>query len=847
MHRLFTLIVILALGGIAGWYGLIQSQGAAAATPTPAPTAAHDETSFNPSPDGSWTAVVNTSAGSLDLQGLEGKSVNALRVPAGSTIGQVAWSPDSRSLLVVRNNWTPKQPLGTGVDVSSSIEIWQVQFKDDQPGEPARLYQSAAPPEDGPQQIVLGHWSPDSRYVLFWEGILSASILADGLPLAVLDVSSGQVSPVAEIALLNPRYQSWSPDSSRLAVTAGGYRSALVDKWLTVWDAASGVSTTVISQTEQIPGTLAWSPKGDLIAYAAVSAKLTGPEWADIGTFDIPAVAGRRIYLLDPATGQYRRLNEVESYQDAPVWSDDGRKLYYVQRNDDLLEVVAADPATGQTETLPGRSQPVEAPDLMGPLVGYYGQFGREELLADLPTGQASAPGDEDQDILRFIFKNRQPEIGTLSEDFLNLVAAGQFSDYQRQDADVNGDDQPEILISGRNDTYYLFVAIVKRDAGGKLQELFYTDNLNGKYVGEVRVTLAGQRVVADFLTTTGGTGYVETTWEQRWIQCQADSCSQVWSAPLLWADRSAQWTLARNSAVAEVAQPDAQTIHLVTHRFGLIELPWGETDAPPRTARRVIGPDTRETYRWDGQVYQLESREQVAVGQEIAREFDAQTGETEALLFEALTQPLLQADGNYDYAVYLKTQAELWGLPAPDQPDDPTWGAASRALDIASHTGGPEQLGEWATGVIGALDKPLCRVTVLRHAEGKLNRTGQVELPCTINFTRLAWADVTGDGQAELLLTTIPPDEDSLGQMERLIVFAVADNGMTELAQLDGVINGADGRGIRWQQPAEGFEVEAGLPLLDPDAAETWSDLRLEREFQTYRWDEERGEFKPE
>ncbi|MFN8454112.1 MAG: hypothetical protein U0401_05450, partial [Anaerolineae bacterium] len=278
---------------------------------------------------------------------------------------------------------------------------------------------------------------------------------------------------------------------------------------------------------------------------------------------------------------------------------------------------------------------------------------------------------------------------------------------------------------------------------------------------------------------------------------------------------------------------------------FGLKELPWGETGAPPGTARRVVGPDMVDTYHWDGQAYRLESREQTAIGQEIAREFDAQTSETEALLFEAITQPLLQPDGNYDYEVYLKTQAELWGLPTPDQPDDPTWGAASRALDIASHTGGSEKLGQWVAGVIGALDKPLCRVTVLRYAEDKLSRAGQMERPCTLNFTRLAWADVTGDGQDELLFTTIPPDEESLGQMERLVILGVTDKGVTELTHLDGVINGADGRGIRWQQSAQGFEVQAGLSLLDPDTTQSWSDLRLEREFQTYRWDEGSQSFK--
>jgi len=366
---LFSLILTLILGS-AGFNLFIHSQMAIAATSTPAPA---DEISFTPSPDGHWTAVVNSTAGSLDLQGPDGQTVAVF--PAGSTVNTITWSPDSRYLLVAQTHWNFNEPEGTGVAVTGPIEIWQVELKDSGPDQPARLYQSPTPLEDGPQQIVFGHWSPDSRYVLFWEGILSASILSDGLPLSVIEVNNGQVSPVAEIALTNPRYQSWSPDGSRLAVTAGGYRSAQVDKWLVIWDAATGKSTTVISRTEQIPGIVAWSPTGDTIAYAAVPATETGPEWADLMTFDNPAIAGRRIYLLDPATGESRRLNEAAAFQDGPLWSNDGTILYYGQHEDDQLVLMATDPATGQTEAVPNAAIPLPE------FIGYYGQWEQDFLL----------------------------------------------------------------------------------------------------------------------------------------------------------------------------------------------------------------------------------------------------------------------------------------------------------------------------------------------------------------------------------------------------------------------------------------------------------------------------------
>lgn len=127
---------------------------------------------------------------------------------------------------------------------------------------------------------------------------------------------------------------------------------------------------------------VAWSPQGDWIAYAAVSASETSPEWADLMTFDKPAVAGRRIYLLNPATSAHRRLNESDSFQDVPVWSDDEATLYYVQRDDTEVVLMAADPVTGQATPLEASRQPL--PDY----IGYYGQGEWEQWLTHRPSVQ---------------------------------------------------------------------------------------------------------------------------------------------------------------------------------------------------------------------------------------------------------------------------------------------------------------------------------------------------------------------------------------------------------------------------------------------------------------------------
>lgn len=54
------------------------------ATPTPTPTAQPDQIRRVPSPDGRWTALVNETRGSLDLEGSEGESVSIFS--PGSTV-----------------------------------------------------------------------------------------------------------------------------------------------------------------------------------------------------------------------------------------------------------------------------------------------------------------------------------------------------------------------------------------------------------------------------------------------------------------------------------------------------------------------------------------------------------------------------------------------------------------------------------------------------------------------------------------------------------------------------------------------------------------------------------------
>jgi LysM repeat protein len=280
------------------------------------------------------------------------------------------------TLVFIPGGKRPLQPAAApSIDVANSVRIVSPD------GRLAAVYQSnpgllrVDVVESGQTQVRAfanvvnpSSWSPDSRWILFWEGDpINTALQADGLSLWALDVATGEAKLLSTTTVTDPTYQSWSPDGSRLVFTNGGYRSAQVDKWLSIFNAGTGQISDLIPKETLVSGKVSWSPDGKWIAVAAVEGSKTGPEYADNMGWDNPAIAARRIYLVDPATGEFQRLTQSEAYEDAPRWSRDGKQLFFVQAVGTQARMMAAYPETGAIVTVPSCEIP------MPPSTDYYG------------------------------------------------------------------------------------------------------------------------------------------------------------------------------------------------------------------------------------------------------------------------------------------------------------------------------------------------------------------------------------------------------------------------------------------------------------------------------------------
>jgi dipeptidyl aminopeptidase/acylaminoacyl peptidase len=294
-------------------------------------------------------------------------------LPPGDEIWRIAWSPDGKRLAVER--WIQGKELTPPPNMTVEQGIWLVNA--DGSGL-SKLYGPYQRSQLGPV-AYLGDWSPDGKRLSLWPAaFISASLMADGAPLASLAVEGGEAQQIASFTLLEPGFVAWSPQGDRLAVVEGGGRETWVDKQIVVTQPDGG-DRVLLSDAGRADLAPAWSPDGQRIAF-------TSGESSESDTaYENPPemLRTRRIWLASSDGSDKRQLTNDPAYADGfPQWSADGAHILFVRQQ---AEAINMDEELAPVEIWLMKADGSEQHKLVGGLsngwFGYYGFVDWSQLL----------------------------------------------------------------------------------------------------------------------------------------------------------------------------------------------------------------------------------------------------------------------------------------------------------------------------------------------------------------------------------------------------------------------------------------------------------------------------------
>lgn len=176
--------------------------------------------------------------------------------------------------------------------------------------------------------IEVAKWWPDGQGLLYWinHAVHSSSLRADGLTLWSLNLDGGEPKEIDE-ALTYNEWLDFSPDG-RLIMTSGNGRSLWTEKRLALADVSSGKVEYIEPPEDSVAFDPVFSPDGKKIAFVAAS------QMKDEPTFyseEEPWIESRTLWVADADGSNAKPIIDSKIYQ--PMWSKDGKSLFYVRDN----------------------------------------------------------------------------------------------------------------------------------------------------------------------------------------------------------------------------------------------------------------------------------------------------------------------------------------------------------------------------------------------------------------------------------------------------------------------------------------------------------------------------------
>jgi len=291
-----------------------------------------------------------------------------------SAIENFVWSPDGKQLAFVR-------VMTTGQKTTDRIaDLYRIDVNG------TGLHRLLRVTGDSYHPIISG-WTPDGKYIIFLQDTAySASLLADGVPLAAVPTEGGPVRVYSENTPVTGGL-AVSPDGRGIAVLQREGRESWQNARLFITP-IDQVRLRQLTDNMLAPLFPAWSPQGNLLAYAA------GPAAENIEPPDIgPALAKRTVLLVDPATGvRQGGTNAMNDRDEYPQWSADGQHLLFARITPEGQAGLWMLNLTNQDKRRVVERFSPDSPEDTG-WRGFYGTVGWESILDYWPGRRLAEPG----------------------------------------------------------------------------------------------------------------------------------------------------------------------------------------------------------------------------------------------------------------------------------------------------------------------------------------------------------------------------------------------------------------------------------------------------------------------
>jgi Tol biopolymer transport system component len=293
-------------------------------------------------------------------------------VDANASIGKIAWSPDGEKVAFT---WSAQSPDEGEIQDG----LWVV---DRAEGTPVQVLEGNLP-EQG--QILLHGWSGDGQHLIYWQAaILSASILADGVPLYSVPVEGGTPQLLAEPILVHEDAVESQPNGlPQVTVVVGSGRQMWHEKRLQTV-VVGGTQKWELTPFDQAVTSPVWSPDGSTIAYIG----MPDVEGVDGGPEAKAALNQRQLWIVEggnipeprPVTG------DMKYREEAPYWIDN-----------EILLIARLDPigrASLWLVSKTGEEQQLLVPELtpVPEWFGFYGYIDWSRLFAVWRPVQTETP-----------------------------------------------------------------------------------------------------------------------------------------------------------------------------------------------------------------------------------------------------------------------------------------------------------------------------------------------------------------------------------------------------------------------------------------------------------------------